>query len=822
MKLCEVAIELAKAGLSVIPTDEKKIPIGKWGDFQVRIATPENFTRMFANPNASSMALVGGRVSGNLYQLDFEGKDYAHKPMCPVYPAWSEQAKTNLARLGHPSLFEKLPIVRTRNNGYHVRWRVSGNVDLKTERLALGWSGDLDKKDKPIPNLLIESKSEGGYAIIPPSIGYELIQGSLLDIPTIPVGIHEQLVELARSFHTALQSQPSPQPPHQPSLSGLPPGDDFNLRGDHRAFLNQHGWQFSHEDERAEYWTRPGKSTREGHSAGWTKIDVQGRFGTLKAKRFKVFTTADPAFDGGESCDLFGLYAKVEHGGDFKKAARALAKEGYGEQAQKKRFKKSSPDDVVVVIPPPPPVATKPPIPSDGGLPHGDFIQFSDGWRAKQLVKNHGRDLRYCSQWNQWLIWDGKRWAIDRTLEIMRRAKSVTVKLLREAANCLESGDDVGAKMLRIQAKNADTRAKYDAMISLARSEPGIPILPESLDTDPWRLTVLNGTVDLQKGDLVSHHREHLITKLAPVFYDENAKCPLWLSAMDRWMDGKQEIIDFIQRAVGYSLTGRVHESVLLILYGDGCNGKTIFLETLTRMMGEYARHSEPDLLLVKQHENHPTGLADLMGARFVTTTEIGEHVRLNEPLIKRLTGGDRMKARFMREDWFEFEPTHKIWVGVNHRPVIRGTDYGIWRRIRLVPFTVEIPERDIIPREIFLEMLAEERAGILNWAIEGCLKWQQDGIGIPDAIQAATADYRSRMDIVGRFIDEQCETEGECQASALYQAFRDWCEHNGENPISQRVFGEKLAERGLEKTRSGPKGSFIWRPIQFVSGESA
>jgi len=449
-------------------------------------------------------------------------------------------------------------------------------------------------------------------------------------------------------------------------------------------------------------------------------------------------------------------------------------------------------------------------------VPKSDDIQFSDGWRAKQLVKSHGVDLHFCGDWDKWLIWDGKRWRTDRTLEIMRRAKSVTVKMLRDAADALESGDDVSAKFIRAQAKIADTRAKYEAMISLAKSEHGIAIIPESLDVDPWRLTVENGTVDLQMGELVTYQREHLITRLAPVTYDATAKCPRWMDAMNLWMDGNAEVIDFLQCAVGYSLTGRIHEQVLMILYGEGANGKTVFLETLMGMLGEYARHSEPDLLIMRRHENHPTGLADLVGARFVATTEIGEFARLHEPLVKRLTGGDKMKARYMYQNWFEFEPTHKLWIGTNHKPIIRGTDYGIWRRIRLVPFLVEISEREQIPRAILLELLRKEWPGILNWAIEGCLKWQVDGLPMSDSIRSATQAYREQMDIVGRFIEERCELDGESQATALYQAFKGWCEHGGEFAISQRVFGEKLAAQGLEKVRSGAK-SIVWKGIQLA-----
>lgn len=429
-------------------------------------------------------------------------------------------------------------------------------------------------------------------------------------------------------------------------------------------------------------------------------------------------------------------------------------------------------------------------------------IEYTDGWRAKYLCNQFGADIRWIDEWGKWLIWDGKRFEIDRTRKIEYLAKQTVADMLREAALRVERGDN--AKELIEQAKKADSHAKYTAMINLAKSEPEIPIVSEQLDTDPMLFNVLNGTVNLRTGELKEHLRVDHITKLAPVHYRDKATCPEWMAFLSKIMDDDEELITFLQRAVGYSLTGEIREQILLIMYGIGANGKTTFIEAIKGLMGDYAKDCEPDLIVQRKHEAHPAGLADLMGARFVSTTEIGENVRLNEALIKRLTGGDTIKARFMRQDWFEFQPTHTLWIAVNHKPNIKGTDTGIWRRPKLIPFEVTIPDSEQIPLAQMLETFKRERSGILNWAIEGCLEWQTDGLGLPAKIYEATKAYREEMDVVGRFIDDYCilRNTAIARSGQLYKAYQEWCESNGEFAQSNKKLSQNLVEKGYEKDR--------------------
>jgi putative DNA primase/helicase len=313
---------------------------------------------------------------------------------------------------------------------------------------------------------------------------------------------------------------------------------------------------------------------------------------------------------------------------------------------------------------------------------------------------------------------------------------------------------------------------------------------------------VENGTIDLHTGELHPHKREDLITKLAPVEYDAEAVAPNFEAFLEQVLPS-EELRRFVQRAIGYSLTGDVSEQVLLFMYGAGANGKSTLINAVLSMLGDYGMQAAPELLTAKQG-THPTELADLQGARLAASVEVEDGRRLAESLVKQLTGGDRIKARFMRQDFFEFEPTHKVILAANHKPTIRGTDHAIWRRIKLIPFEVTIPKAKQDPR--LFAKLRGELPGILAWAVRGCLEWQRDGLGEPEEVRKATEAYRAEMDVLAAYIDERCwlGANAEAQAKPLFDDYRSWCDANGERSESQRRFATRLAERGLEKEKVG------------------
>jgi putative DNA primase/helicase len=434
-------------------------------------------------------------------------------------------------------------------------------------------------------------------------------------------------------------------------------------------------------------------------------------------------------------------------------------------------------------------------------------LNLTDVGNAERLVARHGQDLRYCHPWSRWLVFDGRRWADDTTGEAVRRMKE-TLRYLAASANELE--DDVERRALIKFALLSERDARVRAALGQSQSQAGIPVLPDELDADRWLLNVANGTVDLRTGELREHERGDLITKLVPARYLPGAECPLWQAALERWFAGDRELIEFVQRLVGYSLTGTTREQLLLVLYGPGENGKSTFVTTMLDLLGDYAQQTPTSTFLDRRGDAIPNDLARLRGARLVAAAETGESRRLNEALAKQMTGGDRISARFMRGEFFEFTPAFTPWLATNHKPEIRGTDHAIWRRIRLVPFTVTIGAKE---RDLELqEKLRDELEGILAWAIDGCLSWQQDGLDTPLAVEEATAEYRAEMDVVGRFLADCCYVgdSAEVSSSVLYARYGYWCQENGEQELSQNALARRLSDRGYQNRRS-TGGKRVW-----------
>jgi putative DNA primase/helicase len=444
--------------------------------------------------------------------------------------------------------------------------------------------------------------------------------------------------------------------------------------------------------------------------------------------------------------------------------------------------------------------------------------ELSDLGNAQRVIARHGHELRYCHPWGKWLVYDGRRWRPDETGEVMRRAID-TVKAM--AADALELEDDRRRAVLK-HALKSEGESRLRAMVTLAQSLDGIPVVPDELDADPWALNLLNGTLDLRTLELRQHAPADLVTKLAPVAHDSEAKAPGWRTFLERIFADDVELGRFVQRLIGYSLTGTTGAQLLPICFGSGANGKSTFLEALRRLLGDYAHQAPSDLLM---HRDRGRGgatpdLADLQGRRFVSAVETGEGRRLDEPLVKHLTGGDAINARKLYGQPFTFQPTHTLWLATNHRPEIRGSDAAIWRRVQLVPFNVTIPRAEQDPD--LLDKLTEEAAGILTWALIGCARWQTNGLQPPRAVEDATSDYREEMDVLGAFIGDCCivaERE-RARAGDLYARFGYWATANGEREVpAQKAFGMRLRERGFTDSR-GAKGVRYWNGIGLQEGD--
>jgi putative DNA primase/helicase len=419
---------------------------------------------------------------------------------------------------------------------------------------------------------------------------------------------------------------------------------------------------------------------------------------------------------------------------------------------------------------------------------------YTDVGNGQRLIALHGRDIRWIPRWKIWLVWDGRRWARDETGEVERRAKAVVRQMYDEADRM--TGDD--RKALANHALRTEAMGRIDAMVRLARSEPGVAIGHESLDQRPMLLTVRNGTLNLQTGTLGAHTRGDLSTKLVDIDFDEKATCPTWLRVLDTIFAGDASLIEYVQRALGYSLTGDTREQVMHLCHGTGSNGKSTILDVFGALSGEYGAQSDFSTFIERKTDGSARGdVARLAGSRLVRSVEVGENKRMDEALIKHLTGGDIITARHLFGHEFEFKPQFKLWLAANHKPVIRGTDYAIWRRVRLIPFEVTIaPEQrdDSIPKR-----LTDELPGILAWAVAGCQKWLEVGLRAPDRVLMATQAYREESDTIGAFIADRCEVGPfEVVAGDLYRSYERWAKENGEYVITAQMFGRRMTERGF------------------------
>lgn len=425
--------------------------------------------------------------------------------------------------------------------------------------------------------------------------------------------------------------------------------------------------------------------------------------------------------------------------------------------------------------------------------------QLTDSGNAERFAEQHQHTVRYVAEWRKWLVWDGRRWKTDATAEAERLTKETVRSIYREAAEADSSEEQ---KAIGAHANKSGSAASRFNMLRLARSEKLLSIEPYVLDTDPWLLNCQNGTLNLKTLKLQAFRQDDYNTALCPVPFNPSATAPTWERFLSEIFAGNKEMIRFMQRMLGYTLTGSTSEQVLPIFLGEGANGKSTIIETMLSLLGpDYAAKAPSDLIAKTHNKEHPTIKMILRGRRFVAVNETDGGCKLSESIVKELTGGDTISARKMCENFNEFRPTHKLILATNHKPNIEDTDEGTWRRLRLVPFEVTIPpeRRD----GALLDKLRAELPGILAWCVKGTYAWKDKGLGVPPQVMAATADYRAEEDVLMAFVREHCETGPgmKVPASKLLEAYQRW---SGDKAISQRSFGAMLQEHGIGKKTIG------------------
>jgi len=423
-----------------------------------------------------------------------------------------------------------------------------------------------------------------------------------------------------------------------------------------------------------------------------------------------------------------------------------------------------------------------------------------------QLFVNHYQDiLKFNINSGKWLIWDDIHWKPEIAHEKpeLYVFRKFIQKMIQELSN-LESHEE--RDILNKWIKRSQTKHHMYDVLELASSYREIQISQHHLDANPLYLNCLNGTINLETNAIHNHSKDDYLTRYIPVEYHKDEDCPFFLEFLNTITNSNQDVITYLQTAIGYSLTGLHSEEVLFFLYGTGKNGKTTFMNVLATLLGIYQQRIGINSILQSRNDRVKTEFAQLPGVRIVHTSEIPENRKLDESLVKDLTGGDPIRTRFLYKEWFEFKPVFKLWMFGNHKPIITGTDEGIWRRIKLIPFTIEIPEEKRLPRHIIEQKLNDELSGILNWALEGCQYWLQHGLYEPVCIAEATKIYRNEMNIIATFIDENCQLDNTCGilCSELYDAYKVWSKQTNTFCYGKQLFNKKLleTESSLKKKR--------------------
>lgn len=451
-------------------------------------------------------------------------------------------------------------------------------------------------------------------------------------------------------------------------------------------------------------------------------------------------------------------------------------------------------------------------------------IERTDSDNADRIIRLYSDNLRYSPGYG-WIVWNGSTWEPDvENSRLILLATESMLMLRDEALEDAKTPENFKTALARASWATSSLNAgRLHSAIDLAKAREKVRVDIDKLDSKDTKflLNVENGMVNLKTGELLEHNKEMLITKCTEVAYNPEATCPFWLKTLNLAFNGDQDLIDYMQRAIGYSITGSISEQCLFICWGEqGNNGKSTILETIQKIFGDYAQMSDMKVITTAETDNRvASSLAKLPGVRIVSMNEAEENQKLSEALIKQITGGDSLQACKKFKEPFEFQPQFKLWIRTNEKPIIRGMSDAIWRRIKLIPFEIPIPASERMRRDEVDEILLSEYEGILNWCVQGAIKWNKSGLMDPQMVTAATAGYRTEMDIIQSFYDECVieSPEAYISRSELYQTFSRWAKENGLRYImTADAFGKRMSKKLDVKERKRLRGQYVWQGIKL------
>lgn len=799
----DAALAWQAAGASVVrvSTDGSKRPLGAWKQYQHHAVDPGMLRTWFADGHPG-VGVVTGAVSGNLEMLELEGRAMAVGLMSQIRDLADASGLLDILDRVLAGYAEFTP-----TGGFHLYYRVDGPIAGNT-KLARRPATDDELADNPVDKVkvLIETRGEGGFVVVAPSYGaihptgkaWVAVPGRTpRDIPTLTTDERDALHILAAAFDRMPDDEPVTEPRRATSddTTGVRPGDAYNQKAAWRDILEPHGWVPVHRHRDVTYWRRPGKN--DGISATTGRNDADNLY---------VFTTST-LFDSERPYSKFAAYTLLEHRGDYSEAAKALRALGYGDPPAERGT--VAHDDLT----PGQDSAPSPAYAADG-------YTLTDDGNALRLVDTHGLHIRYVHERSTWIVWDGARWVWDHDGQVLEHARALARDL---------PTDEKPQYRHRLYSLSA---RGLSAAERLARTDRRVVASLSQLDARPYELNTPGGTVDLRTGQLHPADPDALHTRSTIVTPDFDSPPTRWLAFLADTFAGDPDMAPYVQRLLGLSVIGTFLEQVLPFAYGStGANGKTTLLEVAERLIGTgdagYAISAPSELLLKTPHSGHPTEIARLAGARLVLTSELEDGERFAEAKVKKLTGGDTLTGRFMGQDFFDFRPTHTIWMLANHQPTA-SSDEAFWRRMRLIPFLHQVPKEQRDP-DLQNRLIDQEGPAILAWIITGAVDYLAHGLRTPASVDTATTAYATDQDTVARFVADRCTT-GDVNAMhlrvrtpALRAAYEAWCRSEAETPISPKALTQALRTQfGVESTRSSSARFYLGIRLNDLETDTA
>lgn len=820
MRVAEAGRIWTQAGVSCIPiqANQTKRPAVQWGDYQVKAPELGQVDEWWGNGSTYGIALICGKVSGNLELLELEGRATSADMITEVVNRCDELGVGHIwDRLNGPEGYSEM----SPSGGLHLLYRITDGEVPGNTKIARRPATEEELAQNPQDTLkvLAETRGEGGYVIVAPTSGichptgeaWIKINGEHGQLPEITweerCRLHEAVQRALDVSDLAASVRPIPTPqapaafPTGPPSAGLSaagstsPGDAYETTP-WIDILGPHGWVVESTHGRTINWTRPGKDRRQGASA--TTGHAPDR------DRLYVFSTST-VFEAEQTFTKFAAYAILNHGGDYSAAAADLRRQGYGDprpESDLKALDLWAPGD------------------QDEG-PAYNRCEANDIGNTQQLYQRIKGRFHFLAEEKDFICWDGVKWSADQRFVIEHEFNSMTREFTQQAK---AAGDETWVKWWT----RAGNRPRIESAIKGLRGVPGFTVTQAELDNDRRMINVRNGILDLSRGVLEPHDPGRKLTRVMGTAYDPTATCPKFDGFMERVLPDPG-MRSYVQRALGYSMLGDADQRSLFLVCGPSGTGKSTLMATMELVFGDYGVPAPSGTLRAAGREgpSPSNDLHMLRGKRFVSTSETNEHTAFNEDLIKRLTGRDLIQSRKLYQDFQGWSPVCAIWLATNHPPKFSSDDDAIWRRAKIVPFNTVLLGEGEVP-DYAHNVLAFEKAGILNWLLAGLRDYLAYGLQEPDEVKEMAHEVRLQSDPVSRFLEDLIsdgalirDPAQQMRTTELYLLYQEWARRLGERALGSRRFTNRVLSGYPDIANTRVQGNYFWRGLGRATGVS-